>query len=66
MPKIRKRLAIALARNFASGLIESSEVLMQEGTGLTGEELAEAQNEIMRIAKRIDATVNRDLLSELK
>ena len=65
MPKIRKQLAIAFARNYAAGLVENSECGFLEGIGLTDDELAVAQEEMSRIANRIDATVNVKVLAQL-
>lgn len=65
MPKIRKRLAIAVARNFAAGLVENAECALLKTTGLTEDELGEMQSEMYRIAQRIEATVNFDLLEQL-
>lgn len=65
MRKIRKRLAIAFARNFAAGLVQNAECGWFEGVGLTEDELSEAQAEMARIAARIEATVNAEALAML-
>lgn len=65
MAKIRKRLAIAAARNFAAGLVENMEVGLLDSLGFSEEEYKEMQAEMSRIAARIAATVNREVLSEL-
>jgi len=53
MKRVRKRLARAFARSFAAGIIENTETGWQEDTGLTEEELEEANKEMLRIAERI-------------
>lgn len=65
MSNIRKRLAIAFARNYAAGLLENSECGFLEGIGLTDDELGVAQEEMTRIANRIQATVNNKVLAQL-
>ncbi len=65
MLKIRKRLAVAVARNFAAGLLQNAECALLESTGLTDEELGEMQAEMSRIAQRIEATINFEVLGHL-
>lgn len=57
MPKPRKQLAIAFARNFAAGLIQNAEVHWQQGSGLSEEELDLADQELAIIAKKIEASI---------
>ena len=64
MAKIRKRLAIAFARSFAAGLVENAEVELQE-VDLSENEFAVAHEELLKISRQIEATVNADLLAEL-
>lgn len=64
MPKIRKRLAVAFARSFASGLIQNAEVELQN-VDLSEEEFEVAHKELLNIAKRIEASVNTELLEML-
>lgn len=63
-PKIRKSLAIAFARSFAAGLIENSEVELQE-VKLSEEELEVAHKELLKIAKKIEQTINYNLLDQI-
>ena len=65
MAAVRKRLAIAFARNFAAGLVDNAECAWQAGVGLTADELQVAQEEMTKIAARIQATVNSELLAVL-
>lgn len=65
MAKIRKRLAIAAARNYAAGLVENMEVGLLNSLGFSEEEYKEVQAEMSRIAARIAATVNHEVLAEL-
>lgn len=65
MPKIRKRLAIAVARNFAAGLVANAECGLLESLDFTESEFAEMQAEMSRIAERIEATINQDVLAQL-
>lgn len=65
MPKIRKRLAIAFARNYAASFVENSQCGLLGGAGLTDDELTEVQAELTRIAKRIQSTVNSEVLAQL-
>lgn len=53
-----KKAARKFARSFAAGLVESAEVHLQEGHGLTEEQLDEAHAELQRIASRIEARLN--------
>lgn len=48
-----------IIRSYAAGLIENAEVHWQENSGLTDEELDEAQCELIHIAARIEATIRR-------
>lgn len=64
MPRIRKRVAMAVARNFAVGLLENAQCSLLVATGLTDDELIEMQSELQRIAERIESTVNYDLLAQ--
>jgi len=64
MPKIRKRLAVAFARSFAAGLVENAEVELQN-VDLTEDEFKIAHEELLKISKRIEATVNAELLEIL-
>lgn len=54
-PTIRKQLA----RDFAAGLVESSEIGFQEDHDLYDDEITEAYAEIQRIAKRIERTISK-------
>jgi hypothetical protein len=65
MAKIRKRLAIAAARNHAARLVENMEVGLLDSLGFSDEEYKEMQAEMYRIAARIAATVNHEVLAEL-
>lgn len=65
MPKVRTRLAIAFARNFAAGVVANVECGWQDGVGLSDDELQVAQQEMTRIAARIVATINQSVLAEL-
>lgn len=62
MPKTRKRMARNWAKNFAAGLLQNAEPQFQEGTGLTEEEIDVAQQELYRLAERIQSMVKNDLL----
>jgi hypothetical protein len=53
---MRKRKARNWARRFAAAIVENAEACWQDTSGLTEEELSEAQKELSRIAKRIAAT----------
>ncbi|WP_341744605.1 hypothetical protein [Azonexus hydrophilus] len=58
MSTARKIFAKNWARSFAAGLVENAEpAWQQEQSGLTDEELAIAQNELQKIAAKIQATV---------
>lgn len=57
---MRTRQARNFARSYAAGLIQNAEVHWQENSGLTEEELNEAQRELQRIAARIEATIRRE------
>lgn len=65
MTKIRKRLAIAAARNFAAGLVQNVEVGLLDSLGFSDEEFTEMHAEMKRIAARIEATINQEVLAEL-
>jgi hypothetical protein len=54
---IRKRLARNFARSFAAGLVQNAEVELQDDYGLSEDELAEAHEEMQRIAARIERTM---------
>lgn len=56
-PVVRKRVARKFARSFAAGLVQNAEVFLQENSGLSEDELAEAHAELQRIAARIEATI---------
>lgn len=56
---MRTRQARNFARNFAAELVENAEVHWQKDTGLTEEEMEEAQRELARIAARIEATIRQ-------
>lgn len=55
--QIRVMKARNFARYFAAAMLENVEVFWQENSGLTDDELAEAQLEMKRIADRISATI---------
>ncbi len=60
----RWRLAVAFARNFASGLIQKAEPgWQQDGTNLTNEEMDIVKEEMERIHLRIEASVKLDMLA---
>lgn len=60
----RRRVAIAFARNFASGLLQNTEVwFQQEQTTLTDEEIIIAGDELTRLHQRIEATINQEMLA---
>lgn len=64
-PKVRNRVAIAFARNFAAGLVQNCEpTFQQDTTNLSDEEMEVVEQEIERIAKRIQAMVNDDDLEK--
>jgi hypothetical protein len=65
MLKIRKRLAIAFARDYAASLIYNTECGLLDGINLTNDELVEVQFEMVRISARIQATVNEEVLDQL-
>lgn len=65
--KPRVRVAIAFARNFASGLVQNAEPLwQQEGTTLTDEEIVIVEEELLRIAKKLEESVNQELLAKVR
>ena len=47
------------ARHFAAAMLENVEVGWQENSGLTDEEIAEAEREMLRIAARISSTIRQ-------
>lgn len=58
-PRVRNRVAIAFARNFAAGLVQNCEPgFQQDGTNLTDAEMDVVQAEIDRIFERLQASVN--------
>lgn len=60
-PKVR--VAVAFARNFASGLLSNAESIFQQaGTTLTDAEMEIVHLELQRISERINASVNQDAL----
>jgi hypothetical protein len=61
MSKIRKRLAVAFARNVAAQSLRNMECGWMVDAGLTEDELTEAQAEIARLAEKIQATVNQEV-----
>ncbi|MDH0342120.1 hypothetical protein [Chromobacterium haemolyticum] len=63
MTTIRKRVAIHWARNFAAGMLQNAEpIWIGADAGLTAEEIMVAEEELKRLAAKIQATVNDALL----
>lgn len=64
-PKPRIRAAIAFARNFAAGIVENAEPIWQQcATTLTDAEMEIVNQELERIAKRLEASINQDALAQ--
>jgi hypothetical protein len=62
--KPRVRVAIAFARSFASGLVQNAEpTFQQEGTTLTDDEIKIVEEEILRIHKRLEASIDQEMLA---
>ncbi|MDG1580952.1 hypothetical protein [Pseudomonas sp. GOM6] len=65
--KPRVRVAVAFARNFASGLLSNAESIFQQaGTTLTDAEMEIVHLELQRISQRINASVNQDALAQAR
>ncbi len=64
-PPVRKRLVIAAARDYAARLVRTMEVGLLDSLEFTEAEYMEMQAEMCKIADRIAATVNEEVLAQL-
>ena len=63
--KPRKAVAIHFARNFAVALLQNAECCyQQDGSSLTDDEIALAEQEIYRLAEGIEKTINQAHLAK--
>jgi len=64
-PRIRKSLVVAAARDVAARLVRNMEVGLLDALPFSEDEFTAMHAEMVRIADKIAATVNEDVLAQL-
>ena len=64
-PAIRQRLVVAAARDVAARLVRNMEVGLLDSLPFSDEEFTAMHVEMVRIADKIAATINQEVLAQL-